>query len=535
MSEWWTYRLSSFLLFSPRTYRRLFELYNAEVWPLHLVAVGLGLVMLYAIVRRTGQAPRVACALLGAGWLWVAWAFHWQRYASINWAATWFAAAFALQGLLLLGTAASARGIALRPRGAARGFGLALLVWALALHPLLDVALGRAWLQAQVFGLAPDPTALGTLGVLLALCAADAPAGVPHPHREPSLRPWRWLWRTLWVVPLLWCLLSAATLWPMRAPDALLLPAAAALAWLAARVDTQGHRDPWFGLERLMNKSLVAWAAALIIGGVAAFFWWQQRAQAPALVADMPSATTQVGRVEAPAAAPSQPQAEPAIRYPVEAPASAPAAEPPTASDPDAALRAALSELIGRDALLRLVLTDGFARRVVATVDSLARRHAAPALWPVHPTPGRFAVETTAAGTTLSAANFARYAPFVELVDSLDVQRTVALYKRLYPTFQSAYEDIGFPGRYFNDRLVDVIDHLLATPEAPTPAAVQITEVKGPIAPQRPWLHYEWTDPSVEALSAGRKILLRVGPAHAERLKRKLAALRRELVRNAPR
>lgn len=533
MSEWWTYRLSSFLLFSPRTYHRLFELYNAEVWPLHLATLGLGVAIWFAVVRRSGQAPRVACVVLGAAWLWIAWAFHWQRYASINWAATWFAAAFAVQGMLLLGAAAGARRIALRQHGAARGCGLAMLAWALALHPLLGAALGRPWSQAQVFGLAPDPTVLGTLGVLLALRVAHPPPGAPYPRRAPSLRSWLWLWRMLWAVPLLWCLLSAATLWPMHQPDALLLPMAATLALIAARVDTQGHRDSWFPLETLMSKSLLAGIAALIIGGVAAFFWWQQRVPAPA--ADVPPATAQAGRVETPEAAPSQPAALPAIRYPVETSASAPAAQPPTAGDPDAALRAALSDLIGRDALLRFVLTDDFARRVVATVDNLARHHAAPALWPVQPTPGRFAVETGASGTTLSAANFARYAPFVDLVDSLDVQRTVALYRRLYPILQQAYEDIGFPGRYFNDRLVDVIDHLLATPRMPTPAAVRLTEVKGPIVLQRPWLHYEWSDPSLEALSAGHKMLLRVGPAHAERLERKLAALRRELVRITPR
>ena len=84
MSEWWTYTLSDFLLFSPRTYYRLFELYNADIWPAQIVTLALGGAALVLLrYRRAGQG-RIVAAILAGCWLWVAWAFHWRHYATIN-------------------------------------------------------------------------------------------------------------------------------------------------------------------------------------------------------------------------------------------------------------------------------------------------------------------------------------------------------------------------------------------------------------------------------------------------------------------
>ena len=209
MSEWWSYRPSDFLLFSARTYQRLFELYNAEVWPVQFAALAIGVALLFVALRGGARSARTACLLLALCWLWVAWAFHLQRYAAINWAATWFAAAFAVQALLL-GWAAFGAGDGAAP--GRRHTGLALLLFALVVHPLLGILHGRPWTQAEVFALAPDPTVLGTLGVLLVLPPRQLPA---------------WL---LWPIPLSWCVVSGATLATMNAPDALVLPAAALLA-----------------------------------------------------------------------------------------------------------------------------------------------------------------------------------------------------------------------------------------------------------------------------------------------------------------
>ncbi len=226
MSEWWSYRPADFLLFSPDTYRRLFELYNGAVWPAHVVAIGVGLALAVIALRGRAWAASAVCALLAAGWLWVAWAFHWQRYVTINWAASAFAVGFAVEALLLLACGAFGGRLRLRsPRGRGGRVGLGLLLFAVLAEPALGPALGRPWLQAEVFGLTPDPTTVGTLGLLVMLRGVDA-AGQPA---RTSVRTW-----VLWPIPLLWCGVSGLTLMAMQAPDAWLLPAAALLALLAA-------------------------------------------------------------------------------------------------------------------------------------------------------------------------------------------------------------------------------------------------------------------------------------------------------------
>lgn len=224
MSEWWTYSLSDFLLFSPRTYYRLFELYNAEVYPAQLVAVALGIAVLVALVRD-GASNRLAAAVLGAAWIFVAWAFHWQRYSTINWAATYFAAAFALEALLLvgLGTIGGRLRFRLQPTVASR-IGWALYAFALVLQPLIGPLAGRAWTGVEIFGIAPDPTVVATLGLALLLD--------------------RYAWALL-PIPLAWCVLGGAFEWTMESPDALLLPAAGALTlFVVARRARASDRAP---------------------------------------------------------------------------------------------------------------------------------------------------------------------------------------------------------------------------------------------------------------------------------------------------
>lgn len=209
-------------MFSPRIYWRLFESLNAAVWPAQPVwlAAALGWVFWFAHAARgrSEAVLRCAAAAMALCWLLVAWAFLWQRYALINWAATSFAAAFVLQasGLLALAGIGGVKATDARPRYRA---GIALLLWALLGHPLLAWGAGRPWQQAEIFGLAPDATALCTLGWLL-LLAGTRPAS-------------RRLLQCLWAVPWVWCALSAATLWTMGSAQAGVLLAGAGLALVA--------------------------------------------------------------------------------------------------------------------------------------------------------------------------------------------------------------------------------------------------------------------------------------------------------------
>lgn len=214
MDEWWTYTLSDFLLFSPRTYYRLLERHNESVWPAHLLTVGLGLGILLLVRRSTGG--RVISAAVATLWAWVAWSFLWRRYATINWAASYFAWLFAFQVVLLVGLGVARKSLRYRVRRDAAGLaGTILFGLALAVYPLLAPLAGRPSQQAEVFGIAPDPTVLGTLGVLLLV---DGRA--------------RW---GLLVIPVLWCAVAGATLWALGSPEAS-IPPLAALAVLVVSV-----------------------------------------------------------------------------------------------------------------------------------------------------------------------------------------------------------------------------------------------------------------------------------------------------------
>ena len=213
MAEWWTYSLADFLMFSPRAYYRLFELYNVAVWPAQVLTLALGAAILALLTKSCAQQGRVVAGLLAAFWLWIAWAYFLERYDTINWAGSYIAAGFAVEALVLvwLGISRSSRRAGQDAVGRA---GLAILLFALVAQPVLAPLLGRPWTQAEVFGVAPDPTAIGTLGTLLA-----------SGERVP--------WGAL-AVPLLWCLMSGATLWTMGAPDAWVPILAAVLALVLA-------------------------------------------------------------------------------------------------------------------------------------------------------------------------------------------------------------------------------------------------------------------------------------------------------------
>jgi hypothetical protein len=219
LSEWWTYRLADLALFSERTYHRLFELYNEAIWPLQWLALGIGAALLLPAVRRR---PRLAWALVAACWAWVAIAFHWQRYATIHLAGPWFAGLFVLEALLLAWWS-----VMRRPLAPASGAGLLVFTFALVGMPLLGpLALGRSWSAIQLFGTAPDPTAVGSLGLAVM-------SGAPR----------RW---PLAVAPALWCVVAGATLRGIDEPTFWVAPVAglAALCLLVATRSSPRRSGP---------------------------------------------------------------------------------------------------------------------------------------------------------------------------------------------------------------------------------------------------------------------------------------------------
>jgi hypothetical protein len=264
-----------------------------------------------------------------------------------------------------------------------------------------------------------------------------------------------------------------------------------------------------------------AWLiGALVVAAAvgAGYYYWTQRAPAPpAADPPPPSAAAEAAREAVP---------EPAIRHPIEAArpdAPLDAAAPLPALDAsDRSVEDALAAVAAREAIAELLNTTGFIRRIVATVDNLPRKKAPQRLWPAVGCAGRFATTGAGDAVQLGPQNYRRYEPFVRFVESVDAGKAAAIYVRFYPLFQQAYRELGYPKGYFNDRLVEVIDHLLVTPE-----------LDGPIRLARPWILYEFADPALEARSAGQKALIRMGAANQVRVKAKLREFRRQVAGQA--
>lgn len=284
-----------------------------------------------------------------------------------------------------------------------------------------------------------------------------------------------------------------------------------------------------------MNKSRVVLGlllTAVLVGALAWFLWPQPEPPAPV------PAPRPVARPAEPIASAPLPPApvEPVIQHPVQAIETPPAPEPkplPKLDASDVRLKEDLVAWLGRKKVQQFLQIDAFVRRVVVTVDNLAREHAAPAMWPVQTTPGRFTTLKQGDKEIVSPDNAQRYSALVQFIEVVDARQGVQLYVTLYPLFQQAYEELGYPKGYFNDRLVAVIDKLLATPVYEQPLQVQLVEVKGPIPSEHPWLRYEFADEALQSLTAGQKMLLRTGPVNHRRLRAKLLEIRKLLTKAA--
>jgi hypothetical protein len=261
----------------------------------------------------------------------------------------------------------------------------------------------------------------------------------------------------------------------------------------------------------LRNAIIVV--VAIVAVALAWLFWKQLFAPVAKPVAQVPA--------EPPKVAVAPPAAEPEVRHPIEAPPGVPAVPLPALGESDRAAAEALSSAIGADALARYVLPQDLVRRIVATVDNLPRKTYAQRLSPVKPTVGSFGVAGREGAKTMAADNAKRYAAQVRAFELVDAKALVAAYVRLYPLFQEAYRELGYPKGHFNDRLVEVLDLMIAT-----------REPSGPIALAQPKVLYEFADPELEALPAGQKVMLRMGPENAARVKAKLREIRALVARD---
>ena len=253
-----------------------------------------------------------------------------------------------------------------------------------------------------------------------------------------------------------------------------------------------------------MKNRIVVVVVVIVVGIIAAYFYWQQQQQQPEPV-----------QVQTILPAPLPP--EPVIQQVIE---TVPEQPPlPELSESDKFMLDTLADLIGNKSLMKLFHTERIIRRIVATVDNLPRERVPLSVIPVSPVPGAFITEGPEGGKTISSKNAARYALYVKVAEAIDAQKLVEIYVRLYPLFQQAYEELGYPKKYFNDRLLVAIDNMLAAPD-----------LKKPVKLVQPHVLYNFADPNLEARSAGQKTLMRMGSENAARIKVKLREIKQQIM-----
>lgn len=189
----------------------------------------------------------------------------------------------------------------------------------------------------------------------------------------------------------------------------------------------------------------------------------------------------------------------------------------PSLDQSDQYLKLALTDVLGSQIVTDMLAETDLIARIVATVDNLSRDHVAERIRPFDRLDSSFDAEITSNNIefTISPDSYRRYDLLVDIVTNADLKELTKIYGRFYPLFQKAYIDLGYPNAYFNDRMVTVIDHLLATPE-----------VQDPIRLVRSHVLYEFADMDLESLSSGQKLLIRLGNEHATRIKATLSKLR---------
>jgi hypothetical protein len=246
-------------------------------------------------------------------------------------------------------------------------------------------------------------------------------------------------------------------------------------------------------------------AILLVVAGIGVYLMRSQ-APEPEAVVDTPQPVVDRPAPPLPAVVDSGLPPVPALPLP-----------PLDESDPD--VLGGLTELFGQEAVVKHVMTERIVRNIVVTIDNIPRQQMALNQRPIQSTPGDFITAGEEDALVIAPQNFARYEPIVALVANLDAKTLVSFYRGLEPLFQQAYEELGHPDASFTTRLNEVIEHLLQTP---TP--------RGELALVQPSVLYKYADERLEKLSAGQKLLIRMGVDNATVIKGKLREIQAEIL-----
>jgi len=280
-----------------------------------------------------------------------------------------------------------------------------------------------------------------------------------------------------------------------------------------------------------MKKALIALFIGLL--GLSAWYWFALRPPTKPDIAPpvlmKPTQPVQAEVVEEPDPQPLETQ--PRVDSPPEPVEEQPPL--PDLMDSDSSVLESLSGVVGQAEVQGTVVSDNVVARFVASIDALTGRQVSANLMPIQPPEGGLEANIdfepaipliSPEGDPLKQylmdpVNFARYTHYVDLLESVNSDDLVANFVHYQPLFQQAFLEQGYPEGNFNHRLLEVIDHLLDSPE-----------VEEPVRLIKPEAYYQFADPELESLTAGQKLMIRIGNSNARRAKVKLREIRNSLI-----
>ena len=179
------------LPFSQSDFLAVFSAYNAAIWPLQLALLAAGLFATGLLIRPTPWAGRAISAILAVFWFTMAIGYHWIFFAPINNAAYAFGGLFLLQaGLFVVEGVLRNRIHYDRATGARAWIAGLLIAYGIAIYPLIGLFVTHPYPATPLFGVAPCPTTIFTIGLL-----------VLARYRRPLL---------IALVPLAWCVIGGS-------------------------------------------------------------------------------------------------------------------------------------------------------------------------------------------------------------------------------------------------------------------------------------------------------------------------------------
>ncbi len=157
------------LPFTQQQFLAVFEEYNLAIWPAQVIFYLAGFFAVYLLFKPGVRRDKIISAVLLLMWLWNGAAYHLFFFSAINQAAYAFAVLFLIQAGLFFITGLLQGNLSFgRPQKAVSTvLGLAAVVYAMVVYPMLGALAGHAFPRAPMFGVAPCPTTIFTFGLFM--------------------------------------------------------------------------------------------------------------------------------------------------------------------------------------------------------------------------------------------------------------------------------------------------------------------------------------------------------------------------------